>query len=203
MEGEDAVMYKISRVFFLGVFLSISLTACSSAGSQNLSGSPASQGNANASETQGVSGSEESQEEQGKRDKQAQEPLLGADATDEELLELLGDEVNLVTDGSYIELISDFKKHTENYSGKIYQIEGAYHMEDGIPYITRTIVDGDEKSVQGMPLKYLPSEPQEGDWIQVTGVINEGEIGGETMALLEVVILKPLKEQGQAELSAS
>ncbi len=117
-------------------------------------------------------------------------------------MELLGDEVNLVTDGSYIELISDFKKHTENYSGKIYQIEGAYHMEDGIPYITRTVVDGDEKFVQGMPLKYLPSEPQEGDWIQVTGVINEGEIGGETMALLEVVILKPLEVQGQAELSA-
>ena len=93
MEGEDAVMYKISRVFFLGVFLSLSLTACSSAGSQNLSGSPASQGNAHAPETQGVSGSGESQEEQGKGDKQAQEPLLGADATDEELLELLGDEV--------------------------------------------------------------------------------------------------------------
>ena len=201
------VMYKLSCVFILCVFLSLSLAACNGAGSGDLSGSPSKgQEPGGSPSSQGTSG-KDSKEQQEKPDGKeegegSQEPLLGPDATDEELLEALGDEVHVVTDDDYIEMIASFKEHTEDHSGKIYQIEGVYHVEDGVPYLTRTVVDGQERSESSIPLKYVVTEPEEGGWVKVTGVINEGEMEGKATALLEVVILEPLEEQGQAELSA-
>lgn len=197
-------IYKKSRAFFLCILVGISLFACNSPGSNHLSGDPSSLQDGNGTKKQdasddGSNGQDlpDSRTEAGKQ----QEPLLGPDATDEELLGALGDEVNVVTDDNYIEMVTDFKEHVEAHSGKIYQIEGTYHVENGVPYVARIIVDGDSRTVTGVPLKYLTSEPEEGEWIQVTGVINEGEVEGEKTALLEVVILQSLEAQGQAEIS--
>ena len=70
------------------------------------------------------------------------EPLLDADATDEELLEALGDEVHVVTDEDYIKMVKEFQEHTEAYAGQIYQVEGVFTMENDTPCIARAVANG-------------------------------------------------------------
>ena len=130
------------------------------------------------------------------------EPLLDADATDEELLEALKDDIHVVADDDYAAMVKAFTEETDQYTGDIYQLEGLYTTENGFPYITRTVVDGDSKTASGMPLKYVDGEPEEGAWIRITGIVNYGEVNGENRAVLETVVLEVMEEQGQAEVSA-
>ena len=74
------------------------------------------------------------------------EPLLDADATDEELLEALKDDIHVVADDDYAAMVKAFTEETDQYTGDIYQLEGLYTTENGFPYITRTVVDGDSKT---------------------------------------------------------
>ena len=130
------------------------------------------------------------------------EPLLDADATDEELLDVLKEDIHVVTDDDYIAMVKAFTEETDEYTGDIYQLEGLYTTENGFPYITRTVVDGDSKTASGMPLKYVDEKLEEGAWIRITGIVNYGEVNGENRAVLETVVLEVMEEQGQAELSA-
>ncbi len=130
------------------------------------------------------------------------EPLLDADATDEELLEVLKDDIHVVADNDYAAMVKAFTEETDQYTGDIYQLEGLYTTENGFPYITRTAADGDSKTASGMPLKYVDGEPEEGAWIRITGIVNYGEVNGENRAVLETVVLEVMEEQGQAEVSA-
>lgn len=130
------------------------------------------------------------------------EPLLDADATDEELLEVLKDDIHVVADDEYAAMVKAFTEETDQYTGDIYQLEGLYTTENGFPYITRTAADGDSKTASGMPLKYVDGEPEEGAWIRITGIVNYGEVNGENRAVLETVVLEVMEEQGQAEVSA-
>lgn len=127
---------------------------------------------------------------EGKEGSSQPEPLLDADATDGELLEALGDEVHVVTDEDYIKMVKEFQEHTEAYAGQIYQLEGAFATQNGAPCIARTVVDGNEKTTSSMPLKYLTQELEEGTWIRVTGIVNEGEIEGKSMPLLEAIVVE-------------
>ena len=145
---------------------------------------------------------QEAQDSRGEADDTQPKPLLDSDATDEELLEVLGDEINVVTDEDYVEMVTEFQEHTEKYEGKIYQLEGFYTTENGTPCIARTVVDGSQKASSSMPLKYLPQEPEEDAWILVTGIVNESELNGKAMPLLEVIVAETLDEQGKAELPA-
>lgn len=131
---------------------------------------------------------------------QEPEPLLGPDSTDEELLEVLHDEIHAVTDDNYIDMMAKFQEDTKKYAGQIYQIEGSYTSEDQTPYLTRTLVDGDDRTTSGLPLKYLTEEPEEGAWIRVTGIVNEGEVKGKTVAVLEAVVVETLDKEGKVEL---
>ena len=97
-------------------------------------------------------------------------------------------------------MVSAITENTDEYAGQIYQIEGSYTVNNGTPYLTRTIVDGEGKTPMGLPLKYLPGEPEEGSWVRITGVVNTGEVNGETVAVLEVAVSEILEEQGQAEI---
>ena len=130
------------------------------------------------------------------------EPLLDADATDEELLEVLKDDIHVVADDEYAAMVKAFTEETDQYTGDIYQLEGLYTTENGFPYITRPAADGDSKTASGMPLKYVDGEPEEGAWIRITGIVNYGEVNGENRAVLETVVLEVMEEQGQAEVSA-
>ncbi len=190
-------MYKKFLAFFFCVVLSISLVACS--GKDSLKKPDSS------SDTQDLpdSNSDGQDSPNGKEEADdSQEPLLGEDATDEDLLEVLKDDINVVTDDNYVEAITALKEHTEEYSGKIYQLEGTYRADGDMPCVFRTLTGEEGETELGVPLKYVVSDPKDGDWIQVTGVVEEGESEDEPV-ILEVVVLEVLDEQGQAELPAN
>lgn len=130
---------------------------------------------------------------------EASKPLLDADATDEELLEVLGDEVHVVADEDYIKMVKEFQEHTEEYAGKIYQLEGIYTTEDGNPCIAKADADGAQETSGAMPLKYLTEELEEGARIRVTGIVNEGEIEGKTVPLLEAIVVETPEEGAAPE----
>lgn len=190
-------MYKKFLAFFFCVVLGISLVACSgkdslkkpggSSGTQDLPGS-------NSDGQDSPNGNEEADG--------SQEPLLDEDATDEELLEVLKDDVNVVTDDNYVETVTALKEHTEEYAGKIYQLEGIYRADGDMPCVFRILTGEEDGTELGVPLKYVVSDPKDGDWIRVTGVVEKGESEDEPV-VLEVVVLEVLDEQGQAELPAN
>lgn len=193
---------KKTSAFFLCILLSFSLAACSGKGSSDLPGNPSDSEGVKEDSVSGEPKDSQDSSSSGEGADDSQEPLLGEDATDEEVLEALKDDINVVDDDNYVEMVTAFQEHPEEHSGKLYQIEGAYTKEDGASYIARTLVDGEKSTMCGIPLAYMSTEPKEGDWIQVTGVIDEGEINGETVTVLEVVVLQTMEEQGQAELQA-
>lgn len=153
-------------------------------------------------------GSQDSQntsaDEPGSKDSEGRvedmEPLLGADATDEDLLEVLKEETTVVSDADYAVILHSFQEDTNNHVGKIYQIEGTYVVEDGVPYLSRTVVDGEKREPCRIPLKYIMEEPEEGAWIRVTGILNRGEVGVKVVPLLEVTVLQLPDTPGQAEI---
>ncbi len=197
VKGNVSNMYKKFLAFFFCVVLGISLVACS--GKDSLKKPDSS------SDTQDLpdSNSDEQDSPNGKEGADgSQEPLLGEDATDEELLEVLKDDVNVVTDDNYVKTVTALKEQTEKYTGKIYQLEGIYRADGDMPCVFRTLTGGEDGAELGVPLKYVVSDPKDGDWIRVTGVVEEGE-SEDNPVILEVVILETLEEQGQAELPAN
>ncbi len=190
------MLKKFSKLF-LFLFLLLSLTACN--GSPNLAPS---QDNALPG-TEPVSGSntdstpEQAQKEPlpdtGAAKDGDEEPLLSADATDQELLDALGENIHVITEDDYLSTVSELIEHTGEYSGNIYQLEGIFTKEGDDPYISRTFPkDGHSSSVR-LPLKYLPKEPEENTPIRVTGIIIEGQIGGKAVTVLEVHVLEILE----------
>lgn len=173
-------MSKKILALFLCMVLGFSLISCSSPDKQEPS--------------------ENTKKEEEQKEDDTPKPILDADATDEELLELVDEDIHVVTDDDYIETINDIKKNTDKYSGQLYQIEGTWVEKDGTSYISRTVVDGEDKKELSLPLVYMNKDLEEGAWIKVTGVINTGEVDKKTVAVLEAVVVEPLETQGQAEL---
>ncbi len=208
-------MCRKFQTFVLCAALSVALSACSgqdslgpredgtSKGTQDSSAEGQNSG-AGSKDTKGnqaaLEGEDDSKESEGRIGDM--EPLLGPDATDEELLEVLKDEITVVGDEDYIAMLHSFREETNDHVGKIYQIEGAYVVEDGTPYLGRTVVDGDKREPCRIPLKYVMEEPEEGAWIRVTGILNRGEVGAKIVPLLEVTVLQLPDTPGQEEIPA-
>ena len=164
--------YKKIIALFLCVLLSFSLISCSSRDPQEM---PA--------------GTSEETENQ--------EPLLGPDATDEDLLELLGDDVHVVTEDEYMETLKDIKENTGEYAGQIYQMEGFFIKDGDNPYLGASADGG--KAEGSLPLTYMTQEPAEGSRVRITGIVNQGEVDEETVAVLEVLVVENLEELKEAE----
>ena len=202
-------MYKRFQAFLLCVVFSCTIAACNGEASNDVLGKKqdsedmqdVQESKQNPKDEQSQDASESSKDTEGEESGEP-EPLLDADATDEELLDVLKDDIHVVADDDYVAMVKAFTEETDEYAGDIYQLEGLYTTEDGFPYVTRTVVDGDSRTASSMPLKYVDEEPEEGAWIRVTGIVNRGEVNGEDRAVLETVVLEIMEEQGQAELSA-
>lgn len=193
--------------------LSVALSACSGQDSLGPRGDSLSKGTQDSSAegqnsgagSKGPKGNQDTPEDEAdSKDSEGRaeemEPLLGPDATDEELLEVLKDETTVVADTDYIAMLRSFQEETNDYVGKIYQIEGIYVVEDGTPYLSRTVVDGEKREPCRIPLKYVMEEPEEGAWIRVTGILNRGKVGTKVVPLLEVTVLQLPETPGQEEI---
>lgn len=132
--------------------------------------------------------------------KRADKQKVPLDKDEKEMIELIGEDINTVTDDDYAQTVNELIYHTQEFSGQVYQLEGVYSVDADETYITRTLVNGEEKTVCSLPLKYVQKELEPGAWIRVTGVINQGEIDGEEKTVLEVVAIEALGREGKAEL---
>ena len=125
---------------------------------------------------------------------------VALDQDEKELLELIGEDIHVVTDDDYARTVSELAYHTGEYSGEVYQLEGIYGVENGASSVSRTLVDGENKTVCGLPLRYVQKEIDAGSWVKVTGVVNTDEESGTEQNVLEVVAIESLPEGGQTEL---
>ena len=173
------IMCKKVLTLFLCTFLVLPLSACSIIQPQNPS--------ADVSETQTPADERVTTEEES-----SQEALLGPDATDKELLDALGDDINIVADDAFEQTVSAFSENIDEFAGQLYQLEGTYTIDNENSYISKTSADNGDGTVSRLPLIYVTKEPEDGEKIRVTGVVNEGEIDGKTVAVLEVVVIELL-----------
>lgn len=205
-------MYRKFQAFVTCAVLSAALSACSGQDSLGSGEDDPSQGmqvsSVNSQDggkdaEESPDGSEEDGVPEDSEDRaEEMEPLLGSDATDEELLELLKDDTTVVSDADYIAMLHSFQEETNDHVGQLYQIAGVYVTEGGTPYLSRTVVDGEKREPCRIPLKYVIEEPEEGAWIQVTGILNRGEVGEKIVPLLEVTVLQLPDAPGQEEIPA-
>jgi uncharacterized membrane protein YcgQ (UPF0703/DUF1980 family) len=127
--------------------------------------------------------------------------------TEEEtnILEMMGDDVHAVADADYAEVVTELQDNADEFTGEVYQLEGIYTTTtingEESPYVYRTLVNGDEKTECGLPLKYLEKDLPDGAWIRVSGIVNSGEFQDLSCTVLEVVAVESLDETGQTELT--
>lgn len=126
--------------------------------------------------------------------------------TDEEsgILEEIGDDVNVITDGDYSSIVIELQAHPGDFSGQVYQLEGIYTTStvNGVetPFIYRILVHDGEETICGLPLKYLEKEIPDGAWTRITAIIGTEDYSGETCAVMEVVAAETLAQAGQSRL---
>lgn len=127
---------------------------------------------------------------------------LALSEEDEELLTVVGEDIQVLDDASFAEYVTELMYHAGSYDGTLIQLEGIYSAElddVGTEYIYRTLVNGEEKTTAALPLRYLIGVPEEGSWLRVTAVIATGEINGAQATVLDVIAVESI-EAGAAEL---
>ena len=122
--------------------------------------------------------------------------------TEEEksILEAMGSDVNVITDEDYMKTVSEMIYHTAGFAGAVYQMEGVFTFDGENASVYRTLVNGEQTQVLGLPLNCLEKEIDNGAWVRVTGIVAEGETNGEPATVLDVVAIEALPVCGQATL---
>ncbi len=132
--------------------------------------------------------------------------VVTLDSDEQLVLDAMGDDIKIVSEEDYPITVTELVAHTASYTGQVYQIEGIFtmaHFNDGNPFVYRTLINGNTKTIAGLPLKFLTKEIDEGSWVRVTGIINEGTVDGTKLTVLEVVAIETVGERGNAELTWS
>lgn len=112
--------------------------------------------------------------------------------SDEELLAALGDNINVIAEDAYAETVNAFLDRTDDYVGKIYQLNGSFVKEGDNAYLA--VNSGEESSGIRIPLKCLLEEPESGSNVRVTGIVNYGDVDGESVPVLDIAVLETIQE---------
>lgn len=120
--------------------------------------------------------------------------------TDEEkeLVEALKEDTTTVTDDTFISQVAEILYHTADETGKVYELEGVFGVDGNSQTLSRTLVNGSEKTVLSLPLRYADKDVGNGAWIHVVGVVAADDNGA---SVLDVVAMESLAKAGNAELS--
>ena len=206
-DGTAPQAWRIPKLL-LCALLSVSLAACSSQGTQNLSGdssktqdsanggskadesqdNPEAQDNAQSdSNTQDNANGNPKADNAQSDSKTQEEPVLEAGASDEELLEVLKDDIHVVTEEEFHDTATGILERTAEYTGQIYQLEGVLKMDGTALCLAH---DAEEDSPL-LPLKYLKPDFKEGDKVRITGIASQ-DTESDDAAVLEVVVAEAL-----------
>ena len=129
-----------------------------------------------------------------------EETLVALGDDEKDILEQMEEDINVVTDDTYVEVMGELLGHVGQYNGQVYQLEGVYTVEGDTVSVSRTLVNGEEKTTCGLPMQYQTKDIENGSWIRVTGVINSVEVEGENITVLDIVAIEALAQTGEAEL---
>lgn len=186
-KADMQMMNKKILAVALCIVLGSSLAACGSQNAPNVPDSPAVQDTQEAS-----AGQEENQENALASTEENQENTETKAMTDEELLSALGDNIIVIAEDAYAETVKAFLEQTDDYIGKIYQIKGSFVKEGENQYLT--VNTGEEGDGIRIPLKCLVQEPEAGSHVRVTGIVNYGDVDGESVPVLDVAVIETLSE---------
>lgn len=129
-------------------------------------------------------------------------PLTAEEA---ELLEAMGEDVQIISEADYPNVVTELQYHASAYSGQVFQLEGVLKtaLINGVetPFVYRMLNNAGEKTECGLPLKYLEKEIPDGSWVRVTAIINTGDFGGQAQTVMEVVAIEVPAEAGSSELN--
>lgn len=130
------------------------------------------------------------------------QPVETISLTEEEvnLLNAIGDDIEVVSESKYAEIVTEMIYHTHSYTGKVIQVEGVFSSNlngASLPYVYRTLTNNGVETICGLPLLYLDKEIPDNAWIRVTGIVNSGEVNGASATVLEVVAIESLSKEGQ------
>lgn len=122
--------------------------------------------------------------------------------TEEEIetIKLFGEDLIVVDDESFGELVSEIVYHVGAFDGTVLQLEGQLKGSGEDTALFRVLTDGDKETQIRLPLRYLSKEIPEGSWIRVTGIVNHDQDAG---SVLDTVAIEALPEQGQVVLNWS
>ena len=126
-------------------------------------------------------------------------------AEEESILEIMGDDVNRISEEDYSHAIFELQAHPDSFSGQVYQLEGIYSSAFNMngqetPFVYRALVHNGEESVCGLPLKYMEKEIPDNTWIRVTAIIGTETFGDGEGTVLEVVAVETMDSVGQSPL---
>lgn len=118
--------------------------------------------------------------------------LLPSDATDEELLDAVKDDIHTVAKSDFDKTVTDINENTVEYAGQIYQFEGVYSSSGDVSYIIGDTAKSADQATERLPLEYLKDAPEEGAKVRMTGIINMGDVKGENVPVLQLLVVEKL-----------
>ena len=118
-------------------------------------------------------------------------------AEESELLEIIGNDLEIIVEKDYAHTVSEIIAHTNQFTGKVVQLEGAYSDNDNNPIVYRILINEGEETICGLPLVFLEKELPDDSWIRVSGIVNESKSGA---AVLEVIAVEALPVSGNKTL---
>lgn len=125
-------------------------------------------------------------------------------ADEAELIELFGEDLQIVSEENYASVVTELAAHVGEYSGQVFQIAGVLKttMINGVEtrFVYRTLNNSGEKTECGLPLKYLEKDIQDGSWVVVTAIINTEDYNGSVQTVMEVVAVEAPAQAGNVEL---
>jgi len=135
----------------------------------------------------------------------ADEPTVSFDsvpltAEEQEIIEIMGDDINVISDEDYIHMVSELIYHGASLSGQVFQLEGTLAIDGESMVLYRNLVHGSETATLGIPLRYLEKEIQSGAWVKVVGIVSVAEVDGQQMTVLDIAAIEGLAMPGKMDL---
>lgn len=118
-------------------------------------------------------------------------PVIALDEEDQELLELLGSDIQVVAPEDFAAALQGL---TADANGKLYQLTG-YCAAPAEGDDTPALADAEQNPSASIPLRYLTRELTPGDRYTVTGVITIEEHDGHSHISLDVLTVESFTEK--------
>lgn len=124
-------------------------------------------------------------------------------AEEQEKLDTLLEDTTVITDETFGQTVYAMINDPGDRLGQLFQLEGQLVQEGETWYVARTMVNGEERTELRLPLAYMSKNLAPDSWVRVFGILNTGDVNGETLSVLEVHAIEVMETPGNGQLSWS